>query len=308
MATLTLLVGCARPTPGRVIVVVTVDWEGAELSADGLDALDDLRHKLGPVPVTHFVSAAYFTKPHADPAAATTIGRAIRADDELAVHLHAWRSLVGASGVTAKLSPSFLTGTDQLLAFADGDAGFDTDLDAYSVAELRAMLRTSRQLLARTGRPVSQAFRAGGYLGTPKLVQAIADEGFTVDSSAIAPRQLDERPDAVLSQRLAEVWPGLEPSARPWHARPGVLELPIAALADYATSDQLAGAITAAQARLQAAPRRDVIVVIGCHLETASDFALRLADAIAKVPDRAQLMFATVSGAAARIHGARGPE
>jgi hypothetical protein len=302
---------CSRPARapdgGRIVVVVTVDWEGAELSLDGLDALDSLRRRLGPVPVTHFVSAAYLTKSRPDPAAAATIGQAVRADDELAIHLHAWRSLVMASGIEPKLSPSFLTGTDQLLTFEDGDIGFDTDLDAYSVAELRVMLRTSRLLLAQTQRPVSGAFRAGGYLGTPKVLQAIQEEGFTVDSSAIDFRRLDEQHDAVLSRRLGELWPNVEPSTPPWQLRPGMLELPIAALADYATADQIAATLEAARARWRANPRRDVVVVIGCHLETAHDFAGRLADALAKLrarPDQDGLVFTTISGAAARIRSA----
>lgn len=299
------LAACAPPDRGRIVVAVTVDWEGAALTPDGLDALDSMRHRLGPVPLTHFVSAAYFTKPHPDPDAAKTIGHEIRPDDELAVHLHAWRSLVVASGVAPKISPSFLTGTDQLLAFEDGDAGFDTDLDAYTVADLRVMLRTSRKQLAQIPHPVSTAFRAGGYLGTPKVVQALHDEGFTVDSSAIGSRQLGEAPDAVLSRRLAEVWPDLEPSTRPWLLRPGLLELPITALADYATADQIAAAIEAARVRRRADPRRDVIVVLGCHLETADDFAGRIAEALSRSGVRGDdVVFATISSAAARIRPA----
>jgi hypothetical protein len=126
-------------TGGQVVVALTIDWEGAYISIDGLDAMDELRRALGPAPITHFVSAGYFTKERSDPTAAASIREAIRDGDELAVHLHAWRSLAKASGLTPKLAPSFLTGTVKLLEFEDGDVGFDTDHDAYGVPELRAL-------------------------------------------------------------------------------------------------------------------------------------------------------------------------
>jgi hypothetical protein len=300
---------------GKVVVALTIDWEGAALTPDGLDALDELRRGLGRVPVTHFVSAAYFTKDRPDPAAAATIRKVILDGDELAVHLHAWRSLAKASGLEPRLAPSFLSGTDKLLAFDDGDAGFDLDLDAYGVPELRALLRTSRRLLEQMRVQVSRSFRAGGYLGTPKVLQAIREEGFAVDSSALDARLLggrkDKDRDDELPQRVGALWPGVEPGAQPWlvDARGGsLLELPIAGLADYQTADELAAAIEAAHARLAADPKRDVFVVLGFHLETAEDYAGRLAQAIAKVRARSELAgaltFTTIEDAAERARRA----
>jgi hypothetical protein len=302
--------GCSRASPpanGRIIVALTIDWEGAYVSPDGLDALDEFRTALGPAPLTHFVSAAYFTKDQPDPAAATSITAAVRKGDELAVHLHAWRSLAKAGGLEPKLSPSFLTGTDKLLEFEDGDVGFDTDLDAYGVSELRVLLRTSRRLLEQLHLSVSKTFRAGGYLGTPKVLQAIREEGFTVDSSATDFRQLDERKDEVLPRRIQAIWPGVETTTQPWLVRAlggGLLEMPIAAFADYATADEIIAVFDAAHARLQKDPSRDVFVVVGFHQETAHEFASRLRDAMQKLRARPELagglVFTTVEDAAER--------
>lgn len=313
------LAGCSSssspaPAKGQVVVALTIDWEGAYLSLEGLDALDELRRGLGPVPLTHYISAAYFTKDRPDPKAAATIKQAVREGDELAVHLHAWRSLAKASALEPKLAPSFLTGTDKLLEFEDGDVGFDTDLDAYTVPDLRAMLRTSRRLLEQTGVPVSKTFRAGGYLGTPKVLQAIREEGFTVDSSATDYRQIDERKDEVLPKRLREIWPAVETTSQPWlvDARGGpLLEMPIAAFTDSATAAEIVGVFEAAHARLQKEPARDVFVVIGFHQETAEEFAPRLGEAMAKVRERkelaGELVFASVAGAAERARRALAP-
>jgi hypothetical protein len=299
----------AKPdAKGRLVVAVTVDWEGAELSPDGLDAIDELRKQLGAAPITHFVSAAYFTKDHADPHAATSLAESIHPGDELAIHLHAWRSLARASGVEPKLSPSFVTGTDKLFDFEDGDVGFDTDLDVYSVTELRALIRTSARLLAQTHVAVSKTFRAGGYLGTPKVLQAVREEGYLVDSSATDYRQIDEGKDTVMLKRVQEVWPKTETTTQPYFvdgtapARQ-LLEMPIAATADYVTAADVVITFEAAEARLQKAPTKDVFIVVGCNQETANDFAPRLGEAIAKLrathPLADHLWFTTVEKAAA---------
>jgi hypothetical protein len=291
---------------GRLVVAVTVDWEGAELSPDGLDAIDALRKQLGTAPITHFVSAAYFTKDHADPRAATSLAESIHPGDELAIHLHAWRSLARASGIEPKLSPSFVTGTDKLFDFEDGDVGFDTDLDVYNVTELRALIRTSARLLAQTHVAVSKTFRAGGYLGTPKVLQAAREEGYLVDSSATDYRQIDEGKDTVMLKRVQEVWPKTETTTQPYFVdgpSHQLLEIPIAATADYVTAADVVITVEAAEARLQRAPTKDVFIVIGCNQETANDFAPRLGEAITKLrathPLADHLWFTTVEKAAA---------
>lgn len=299
--------GCAAPDKGHVVVVLTIDWEGAYLSPDGLDAIDELRKRLESVPLTHFVSAAYFTKATPDPTAVASITQAVRDGDELAVHLHGWVSLAQASGIAPRRAPSFLTGTDKLMEFADGDTGFDIDLDAYSATDVRALLRTSRRLLEQTHRPVSNTFRAGGYLATPKVLQALHEEGYTVDSSAIDYRQLDERDDAVLPRRLRALWPAVGSTTQPWLLRtPGgeLLELPIAALADHASTQEITAVLEAAHTRLRQAPGRDVFVVLGLHQETAAELGHRMGEALAafraRPERRAALVFTTAAAAAQR--------
>jgi hypothetical protein len=309
LACLAALAGCSPAPKGRIVVAITIDWEGAYLSPDGLDALDDFRRSVDPAPMTHFVSAAYFTKDRPDPRAAAMITQEFHKGDEVAVHLHAWRSLARASGIEPRLSPSFLTGTDKLLEFEDGDVGFDTDLDAYSAADLRVLVRTSRRLLEAIHVPVSRTFRAGGYLGTPKVLQAIQAEGFVVDCSATDPRPIDPRKDEVLPRRLQAIWPGVEPTSQPWLVHGGdasgaLLEMPIAAIADYASAAQIARVFEAAHARLHDDPRRDAFVVVGFHQETAQDFVGRLREALDNIRARRELadelVFSTVEDAAAR--------
>ncbi len=112
------LASCSGSGPGaergHVVVAITVDWEGAYFSSEGLDALDELRKQTGDAPLTHFASPAYFLKDQPDPKADTLLTETVHAGDELALHLHVWRSLARAAKVEPRLSPSFLTGTDKL--------------------------------------------------------------------------------------------------------------------------------------------------------------------------------------------------
>lgn len=292
------LAACASSAPPdeRVVVALTVDWEGAYIADQGLAALADLRAHV-PAPVTHFVCPAYVTKRDPDPDALATVRDAVRAGDELAVHLHAWTSLAQAAGIAPRTSPSFLSGTDELIAVED-DRGFDLDLDAYDVTGLRALVSTSRALLERTGLPVSHSFRAGGYLATPKLQQAIRDEGFTADSSAIDYRQLDELGDALLPERLHQLWPAVTPVSQPWQLAGSLVELPIAAVTDYATTAELAAPIDAACAKARAEPGRKQFVVLGFHLEDGEDFTSRLTEALTRPRACEGLVFTTVEHAA----------
>jgi hypothetical protein len=287
-----------------VVVVLTIDWEGAYVSPDGLDAYDVMRETLGAAPFTHFVSSAYFTKADVDrKSVAAALRSSVLPNDEVAVHLHGWRSLAAESHVEPKLSPSFLTGTEQLLDLQDGDLGFDIDLDAYSVVELRAMIRTSRSLLEQSALPVGRAFRAGGYLGTPKVLQAVYEEGYTIDSSATDYRQLDEQ-KGTLAERIHGIWPTVDATTQPFWTSAGVgklLELPIAAIADYAEEREITALLEGALGKLAGQPERDVIVVLGFHQETANEFGNRLIGALAKVRDRsAAIEFVTVAEAARR--------
>jgi hypothetical protein len=303
-----------KPKPaatGKLYVAVTIDWEGAYFSGDALDALDALRVKLGAdVPLTHFMCAAYFSKAEPDPAAFDNIRTSVRAGDELALHLHLWKSLAVAASIEPKLSPSFLTGTDTLIEFPDGDVGFDTDLDVYGVADLRALVRTSKKLLEPTDITVSGSFRAGGYLATPKVLQAIADEGFTTDSSAAAADQFTGPKDKILRQRIKEVWPAARPDTQPYTIdTPSgpIVEMPIGAVADYVSAGDIADVIESAHERLAKDRTKNVFVVLAFHQETADDFGTRIFEAIQRIRAKpaivADLTFTTIEKAAEIVRG-----
>jgi hypothetical protein len=295
------------PTPvtgGRVHVAITVDWEGAYLSEDGLDHLDQLRGRLPDVPLTHFVCPAYLTAPGADvPAVVRTITDSIRPADEVGLHVHGWRSLARRAGVAYRTGPSFLAA--ELIAFPSGDQGFEVELGAYPRAELRALVAASRRLLEEHGVEVAPLFRAGGSIAPPELLDVLAELGFAVDSSASAASWLDgELPGTRIARRWAELWPAVGPSSPPWRIdtpHGPILEVPLVPV-DHATPAELADVLARALARAAAPDGGDAYLTFVVPQETAAEDAPRLARAIEAARAGAEggrLVFETTSALAA---------
>lgn len=101
------LTACSAPTPPRVHVAISVDWEGRDLSSINLNAFRACREAHPDIPLTHFLNAAYFTKPDADASKVqAAIRRVLHPDDELGLHIHPWKTLVEAAGVKFRSEPT----------------------------------------------------------------------------------------------------------------------------------------------------------------------------------------------------------
>ncbi len=301
-----------RPvTPPAVHVVVSVDWEGRDVTLRNVEAMKALRAALPGVPLTHFLNAAYFTKSDARPdELVARIGSVVLNTDERGLHLHGWRSLIDSAGVLFKTSPSYW-GENIPLYPAGSDIGHEVEIAAYSVPQLRAIVRHSKAVLEEHGLSVGSAFRAGGWLATPEVLHAVRAEGFDIDSSSTDGSWHGELRGRRLHRRIFEVWPSVTRYSQPFTiATPAgqVLEMPdTGALADYVTAAEMEGHLRDAVARLASNPTRDVFVHFGFHQETAARYASRVSEALAAVradTDPALLVFETLS-ASARVAGAR---
>lgn len=288
---------------GRVVASLTVDWEGAYLNPEALDALSELRDELPGVPLTHFVSAAYFTKPDVIPGAREEIDAALRPEDEAALHIHAWHSLAEAAGVEPRSEPSFLD--PELLVFPDGDRGFEVPLSAYSVPEVRKLVSSSRKLLADNGIEAKVSFRAGGYAASPGVLAAVRAEGYLVDSSASWPGWYEEG-EGRFHEHMQEQWGDIERLQQPYFVdTPAgkILEMPnTGSFVEYATADEMQAHVREALAAVSARPDRDVFINIGLHQETAHDYRDQLLSALGPIREQAgeRLVFLTVADAAKR--------
>ena len=272
----------ATPSHPPVQVAVTVDWEGAYLSPAGLLATRGFFAKTAErVPLTHFLNAAYYTKPGADPAAVTrAIRSALHPDDVLALHLHGWRSLVRTAGVAFRTEPRFF-GDRPLMEFEDDDVGFEVALNTYSKEEIERLIRTSRAILEAQGFRLLPGFRAAGGVADEGVLAAARAAGCDWDSSALPHVWLDEAPH--LRALVRKAWPDLSPASEP-HPKPtpaGLLvEVPISGgMVDYVSADEMVAHVRATLERSRRTGRRQ-FVVLGFHQENAEAFLPRLVEAI----------------------------
>lgn len=290
------------PVP-RVFITVSVDWEGMSLEEKNLLAMESLRRDYPRVPFTHFLNAAYYTKKGAVPATVTAqVRRTVKPGDEMGLHVHPWRTLVEAAGVPFRAEPTFWQKGAKATEFPDGDAGHDVELPAYSVDELRKIVRESKRVLAENGFALGTSFRAGGWLADAKVLEAIRAEGFLVDSSAVDASWHERLEGLPIRDRIRETWPKTTPTSTPEtiETKAGaVLEMPnTAALADYVTARQMIENVEQALELARRDPLRPRFVHVGFHQETAAEFSPRVVAALTAIAQNPEVRFVTLAAAA----------
>jgi hypothetical protein len=234
-----------------VDVIVSVDWEGEDLSDANLAAMEEFRRDYPQIPLTHFLNAAYFTSGQYSPQEATArIRRGLKPCDEFGLHIHGWKDLFEASfqaaglrNSTYKNGPAFWGPQSSPLG---NRVGHDVPIKLYSREELQSVIRFSLQTLKQNGLSGSyQSFRAGGWMADDQVLAAVAQEGFSVDSSAIPPEFLQMRINgSPLFSNVEELWGsnGAHPTTdttAPYTILPGLTEVPGALFADYVTDNYI---------------------------------------------------------------------
>jgi hypothetical protein len=289
---------------GAILLMVTVDWEGRDLRHENLEAMQQLRERFD-VPLVQFLNAAYFTKPGADAEQVRTqIAGTLREHDELGLHIHGWKSLFEASGVTFRNSPTFW-GTSVPSYQCGHDCGHDVPISAYDREELRDVIRFSIDTLDDNGFGRAVSFRAGGWMAASHVREALFDEGMLIDSSAVPADFLEgEIGHLPLHDWVTALWEGTDASSQPYPLD-GLTEVPDnGALADYVTADEMLSVYEQAKEQLAADPERDVLVNIGFHQETAAEYLPRISDALERMLDE-PIVLVTGSSLLSRADDAR---
>ncbi|MGE0710983.1 MAG: hypothetical protein AB7N76_28105 [Planctomycetota bacterium] len=299
-----------RRARGAVRLAISVDWEGNDLRDENLAAIEAFRRDFPEVRLNHFLNAAYYTKVGLDePGRArvsAAIRRALRDGDELGVHLHGWRSLFEAAGVSFRRAPSFW-GPDRPLVPLGGDEGHEVEIAAYTGEELRRVLTFSRETLTKAGFRLGGSFRAGGWVAPQSVLEAVRAAGFQVDASAVPPGWHDELAGLALRERLRRLWSTVEETTQPYAVKTPLgplVEMPdTGALADYVTADEMRAHVRAALARWRRRTRDDLYVHLGFHQETAARYLPRLRQALEALRADADpgLVHETLAEGAARV-------
>ncbi len=241
------------PVAPQVRIVISVDWEGMHLTEENLKAMRDFRLRNPNVRFVHFLNAAYFTRPNTDlEAVRKQIASVVLPGDELGLHIHGWKSLFEAAGLKYKKGPTYdgpndLGETAAAIAFAD--RGHNVPISHYSETQLRKVIRKSLEILKEHGFEDIKSFRAGGWLGGPNVLAALAAEGIHIDSSGLpADLEYDQTVEAVkntrtLQELAAKAQPNTKVTTQPYEIKTshGVIrEFPNnGGMADYVSKDGL---------------------------------------------------------------------
>lgn len=270
---------------GSVHVLVSVDWEGRDLTEANLKAMEDFRNQFPKLGLLQFLNAAYYTKSDVDHSDVTRkIARVLRPQDELGLHIHGWKSLFEAAGVTYQSQPTFWGGVDN---DCRRDCGHQVPLHLYSKDELRKVIHFSVETLNSHGFGRATSFRSGGWIGAPLVLQALVEEGFVIDSSAVPPPLLTREIGATPLWRWVDnLWHDVKTSSQPTKLQTPsgfIWEVPDnGALADYRRADEMVEVYENAIKRAKRSDE-DIIVHIGFHQETASYYVNRVAEALKKM-------------------------
>jgi hypothetical protein len=279
---------------GKVRIIVSVDWEGRNIEPENLDAMQNFRRDFPKIPLQHFLNAAYYTRyPDESKLITKLIKSVLRKGDEHGLHIHAWRSLVESSKVVFRTTPSFVE-DGYSTADCEIDCGHDIALTGYTTAELRKIIAHSVEILTREKFERPKSFRAGGWQADDKVLEALANEGFTLDSSAVPAEFLREKWSKYnLYQFVAKLWADISPTSQPFEYKTNsglkIRELPNnSCLSDYMKGVDMFKVFQSNVRILKKNPQQDVYLSIGFHQETAAEYLPRLRQAIKLIGNNAK--------------------
>jgi hypothetical protein len=265
------------PGSGKMQLLVSVDWEGADLREENMTVFEELRTRFPQVRLVHFLNAGYYTRAPSKPAEITaTIRRVLRPGDELGLHLHGWRRLVEAAGVPFRTSPRFSSAPPLVPDSPDCayDCGIDVPVSAYTAPELRKIIKLSIDTLERQGFGRAKSFRTGGWMARPHVLEAVAAEGITHDHSDVATGLLASKlMTSPIWDWLKELWPKTTDTSQPY-----LLPTPAGTLVEVPDNGALAGYTSGGQMldvyehNKQAYLRdtsRNIVLSFGFHEEVA---------------------------------------
>jgi len=278
---------------GKLQLLVTVDWEGRDLKDDNIAAMKDLHAKFPQVKIVHFLNAAYFTKSDADARAVKDeMMSAIAPQDEKALHIHGWKRLFEAAGVTFNSGPTFW-GTQIKEQDCFYDCGHEVPLSNYSVGDLRKVIKFSLDKLESQGFGRAKSFRCGGWLAKENVREAVAAEGLKYEESAVPTDFLKPKLGGYpVYGWLSEVWTGINQTSQPYRIpTPAgeLVEVPDnGALSDYMSSEQMFQVYQANKAEWQRQRTKNIVISVGFHTETAATYLPTLEAALTRMYDDAK--------------------
>ncbi|HEU0029587.1 MAG TPA: hypothetical protein VFQ53_03065 [Kofleriaceae bacterium] len=234
-------------------VLVTTDWDFSDPGAQVIAYQNQMHREHPELRITHFVGPYTFTDPNVTaPRQQELVSWLVEQRDtfrdEIGLHIHPYCNFVQSAGLTCI--------TDQSTVYTQDITGYTIKLGAYTRAETNTLLAHAGDLFEQHGLNRPKTFRAGGWTATIDTLAALADSGFTADTSALNWARIEEwegRNTGELYRWNMENWGPINDTSQPYHpsetnpidsAAPNLrlLEVPDnGVMIDYVTLDEMNG-------------------------------------------------------------------
>ncbi len=195
-------------------VLVTTDWDFADPGNPANVYQDRMHRDHSELRLTHFVGPYTFTDPMVTEARRTELVTWLQKqrdehDDEIGLHIHPYCNFVEAAGITCI--------TDQSTVYATDLTGYTIKLGAYGRTRFGTLLEHAKTIFAQRGLGTPKTFRAGGWTATLETVAALADKGFTADTSALNWKRIEEWSGKELYRWNMENWNPIGDTSQPYY-------------------------------------------------------------------------------------------
>lgn len=185
-------------------VLVTTDWDFADPGDTANQYQTQLHVDHPALRMTHFVGPYTFTDPAMTPERQAELVAWVTSmrdqyTDEIGLHIHPYCNFVTSAGVTCV--------TDQSTVYNAGDpSGYTIKLSAYSRTDMGTLFAHAKDLFEQHGLGTPRTFRAGGWTASLETLQALADQGFTADTSALNWARIEEWKGGIPGVRNGELY------------------------------------------------------------------------------------------------------
>lgn len=194
-------------------VLVTTDWDFSDPGTDVLDYQDRIHDDHPEMRITHFVGPYTFTDPAVSPArqqelVSWLVEQRDTHRDEIGLHIHPYCNFVESAGVTCVV--------DQSTTMAMDPTGYTIKVDAYDRQQFGILLDHASMLFETNGLNRPKTFRAGGWTAGIDTLNALADKGFTADTSALNWERIEEWEGKELYRWNMEHWAPIGDTSQPY--------------------------------------------------------------------------------------------
>lgn len=255
----------------EIRLLLSLVWDGSTVEAVNLDALRSFRTNFANIPVTHFISPAYFveTNPVAETNKREIFGLG-RPGDFVGMNVAPWRSITDKAGVIFRTGPTFW-GHAVNPATCRSDCGNDVPLNIYTQDEIRKIMSASQSVMTSAGLRDVRGMMIRGWMATPEILATGESLGLDYDFSMVTPSTIYERlRNFPIFSWVKGLWPKSDVLSQPGIVSdelPGMVEVPQALGAlDYVSHKQMLQFLDS----MLAAPARGPLTYhIVLHAETA---------------------------------------